>query len=144
MSQITIQLHPKLPALGDQQTILRMLTLFVAYCIPQLGGQNGVPFRGPVFIILLPARGHEFGMTTGCYAPSNGRICARAEGRALVDILRTVAHELIHQRQDELGELTGQTHPDIGGRVEDEANAVAGMLVKDFVQSTDCRWIYGM
>jgi hypothetical protein len=141
MSQITIQLHPKLPAHAEQQTILRMLTLFIKYCMGQLGTEKG-PMTGPVFVELLPARGHAYGLTTGAYSPHTHRIMARAEGRALVDLLRTVGHELIHQRQDELGELSGQQHPDIGGRVEDEANAVAGQLIKQFVLDSDCRWIY--
>jgi hypothetical protein len=144
MSQITIQLHPKLPPLPDQQTVLRMLTLFIAFCLPELGNAGEEPFTSPVFVVLLPARGHEVGMTTGAYNPGNGRIYSRAEGRALVDIMRTVAHELVHQRQDELAELAGKNHPDIGGRVENEANAVAGMLIKEFVLRYDCKWIHGL
>ena len=142
MSQITIQLHPKLPVHAEQQTILRVLTLFIKFCMGQLSSA-GQPFAGPVYVLLLPARGHEFGLTTGSYAPSTGRIMARSEGRALVDLLRTVAHELVHQRQDELGEVAGQQIPDIGGRIEDEANAVAGQLIKSFVLDADARWVYG-
>jgi hypothetical protein len=142
MAQISIQLHPKLPPHAEQQTILRTLTLFTRYCLGQLALSEKEPFKGPVFIVLLPARGHEFGLTTGSYAPGTGHILCRQEGRALVDIMRTVAHELVHQRQDELGELQ-ERHPDIGGRVEDEANALAGMLIKQFVLDSDARWIYG-
>ena len=54
-----------------------------------------------------------------------------ALGRALVDVLRSIAHELVHHKQNEDGELKGK-HSNVGGPVEDEANAVAGKLVKTF------------
>lgn len=138
MPQITVHLHPKLPPLQAQDTVVKMLTLFSRYCITQLG------LTGSIYVELLPATGHEHNLTTGGYVPASGRVYSRAEGRALIDIMRTVAHELVHQRQDELGELQGQNHPDIGGRVENEANAVAGMLIKQFVLDTNCRWIHSI
>ncbi len=136
MPQITIHLHPKLTSIPAQDTVVKLLTLFIRYCIDQIG------LTGSVYVELLPARGHEHNLTTGAYIPASGRIYSRAEGRALIDIMRTVAHEMVHQRQDELGEVQGQQIPDIGGRVENEANAVAGMLLKQFVLDTDCRWIH--
>jgi len=54
-----------------------------------------------------------------------------ALGRALVDVLRSIAHELVHHKQNEDGELKGK-HSNVGGPIEDEANAVAGEMIKAY------------
>jgi hypothetical protein len=46
------------------------------------------------------------------------------------DILRTIAHEWVHEYQ--MSVLGRKQGPNIGGRNEDEANALAGNLVKIF------------
>jgi hypothetical protein len=51
--------------------------------------------------------------------------------RALQDIMRSVAHELVHHQQNERGDLKGKIS-NVGGRIEDEANAVAGQLLKKY------------
>jgi hypothetical protein len=43
--------------------------------------------------------------------------------------MRSIAHEMVHHRQFEQGRL-GVKPPDIGGEIEDEANAVAGQIIK--------------
>lgn len=57
------------------------------------------------------------------------KICGK--GRALVDIMRSIAHELTHHKQWEDGRLKVKP-PDIGGPIEDEANAKAGQFIKMF------------
>jgi hypothetical protein len=54
-----------------------------------------------------------------------------ALGRALVDVLRSIAHEMVHHHQNEEGELKGK-HSNVGGPIEDEANAVAGEMIKAY------------
>jgi hypothetical protein len=56
------------------------------------------------------------------------------KGRALVDIMRSLAHELVHHKQFEEGRLKIKP-ADIGGEIEDEANAVAGQLIKLFAKN---------
>jgi hypothetical protein len=58
------------------------------------------------------------------------------KGRALVDIMRSVAHELVHHKQWEDGRLKVKP-PDIGGEIEDEANAKAGQFIKLFAKKDD-------
>lgn len=60
--------------------------------------------------------------------------------RALQDIMRSVAHELVHHQQNEKGKLKGK-HSNVGGPIEDEANAVAGKLLKKY--GIDHPEIYG-
>jgi len=52
-------------------------------------------------------------------------------GRALVDVLRSIAHELVHHMQNEKGDLEGKVS-NVGGPIEDEANSVAGEMIKKY------------
>jgi hypothetical protein len=45
------------------------------------------------------------GMTTGAYLPSKKVVLALAENRLMIDVFRTIAHELTHCKQHERGEL---------------------------------------
>jgi len=58
-------------------------------------------------------------------------IKVHAGDRYLIDIMRSVAHELVHHQQNERGELEGKIS-NVGGPIEDEANAVAGELLKKY------------
>lgn len=108
---------------------------FVAFCVNKLG------IEGDVKIILVGKHNEEMGMSTGGYDTQSGDILVREFGRSLVDICRSIAHELVHQRQDEKGKLVGDI-PNIGGEIEDEANAICGQLVKMFVVDRDAKWMY--
>lgn len=56
-------------------------------------------------------------------------VCGK--NRAIVDILRSVAHEMVHHKQYENGEL--KTKPDdIYSDIEDQAHAIAGQLIKKY------------
>lgn len=82
-------------------------------------------------------------ITTGGYNPTDKCVYAIFEGRQLADVLRTIAHELVHQKQDLQGKLKQQV-PDIGGVIEDTANAIAGRLVKMYVKKYDSKEIYSL
>jgi Zn-dependent peptidase ImmA (M78 family) len=69
------------------------------------------------------------------YDPNSGLIKVCIKGRSKADVLRSVAHELVHHQQNQNGKLSQDPKnqiPDIGGEIEDEANAVAGQLIKEF------------
>jgi predicted nucleotidyltransferase len=89
----------------------------------------------PVSVCLRRGR-DEFIETTASYVPSNNTNHIRCNGRALVDILRSIAHELTHNRQRELGMFgNGDKVQNIGGHIEDQANSVAGIFIKDFTHN---------
>lgn len=67
------------------------------------------------------------------YTRENKIIKVCGKNRALVDILRSIAHELVHHKQFEQGRLKVQP-PDIGGEIEDEANAKAGQYIKMYAK----------
>jgi hypothetical protein len=66
---------------------------------------------------------------TGAYSNGDNTLWVYTGNRNLVDIMRTVAHELVHRRQDVEdrveGVTTGPGHP-----LEQEADVVAGTLMK--------------
>jgi hypothetical protein len=70
----------------------------------------------------------EEGMTTG--SNQKGIIKVLDDGRMFIDMLRTLAHEWIHEHQHQFDRKKG--NQDIGGPDEDEANAEAGKLLKQY------------
>jgi predicted nucleotidyltransferase len=86
----------------------------------------------PVTVVIRKER-DEYIQTTASYLPHENENHIRAGGRALVDICRSIGHELTHNRQRELGIFkAGEEVQNIGGKIEDEANSIAGILIKDF------------
>ena len=72
----------------------------------------------------------DSGMTTG--SDNHGVIKVLCKNRMLIDVLRTLAHEWVHEHQYQYERK--QTKQDIGGPDEDEANAEAGKLLKIFAK----------
>lgn len=106
---------------------------FCNFCKVKLGIQQMPTIR-------LVARKKE-GMSTGAYIPTSNHVNVLAAHRALLDILRSIGHELVHRMQDETGALKdigpqgdrGESDKsDVGTWFEDEANAKGGALVKEF------------
>ena len=67
------------------------------------------------------------------YTKENKIIKVCAKNRALVDVCRSIAHERVHHKQFEQGRLKVQP-PDIGGEIEDEANAKSGQFIKMYAK----------
>lgn len=65
------------------------------------------------------------------YGKKNKIMRIYGKNRMAVDVMRSVAHELVHHKQWEDGKLKTPP-PDIGGPIEDSANAIAGQLIKKF------------
>jgi predicted nucleotidyltransferase len=89
----------------------------------------------PVTVVVKNGR-DEYISTTAAYLPNENENHIRFGGRALVDVCRSIGHELVHNRQRELGVFKkGEEVPNIGGVIEDQANAIAGVLIKDFTHN---------
>lgn len=66
---------------------------------------------------------------TGAHVPGEDSVWVYAKNRNLVDILRTVFHELVHVRQHELGMIQpGDSYP--GSPIEAMADMLAGKYIK--------------
>ena len=73
-------------------------------------------------------------MTTGTRL-SKHNIHILAEDRLLIDIMRTLAHEWVHEFQHQkMGLKDTEPIQDIGGPEENMANVLAGIFLKAFVK----------
>lgn len=67
----------------------------------------------------------------GSYNPSTKCITVYIGNRNLADILRTLAHELVHHKQNEL-QMLDIASGDTGSDIENEANASAAMIMREY------------
>lgn len=67
----------------------------------------------------------------GGYSPSEKKIYLNTGGRHLADILRTLAHEMVHHQQNLNGTLTSNAG-ETGSDFENEANSVAGIIMRNY------------
>ena len=67
----------------------------------------------------------------GKFTPQDSDLRVVAANRNLADVLRTLAHELVHRKQSKEGKLDAGSN-ETGSEVENEANAVAGVLMRNY------------
>ena len=102
---------------------------FINFCVSML------PLESQDLEVHLVDNRESHGVTTTAYyAPGRNLVVVYCKNRAVVDVLRSVAHELTHMMQDEQGLLVGKIQ-DAGGFHEDQANAKAGELIKLYAKS---------
>jgi Zn-dependent peptidase ImmA (M78 family) len=81
-----------------------------------------------VFVINSPSYSQE-NKSFGGYHPQEQEIRIVVHNRNMADILRTLAHELVHHMQNLNGDkLNGED----GSDSENEANAMAGIIMREF------------
>jgi len=69
--------------------------------------------------------------TTAYYHNGENRIKVYAKDRAKIDIMRSIAHELVHHKQNIDGRLTDPEKDGADGSpIENEANSLAGKLIR--------------
>jgi hypothetical protein len=105
---------------------------FCLYCADMLPIQNGFTIH------VVSDRASNNIATTAAYEVGNNTCKIYGKNRALVDICRSIAHEMTHMMQDQIGILKGPIR-DAGGFHEDQANAKAGELIKLFAKSKEGR-----
>jgi hypothetical protein len=105
----------------------QLLKQFIGFAIKELGIQ-----KPPTSLTLsrdnkMAKEMHSF----GSFNPNNDKIWLYVKNRNMADLLRTLAHELVHRKQAEDGRIdynSGET----GSEIENEANAQAGVLLRKF------------
>lgn len=102
---------------------------FVAWCCRRLDIQGPLPDLR--YSDSKEAQDQHY---TGYYTQGDDAIWIYTGGRNLADIMRTVAHELVHFRQRESGQdLSDQAYA--GSPAEREADAEAGIMMKHYLKS---------
>ena len=118
--------------LGITEEKARLASEFCLFCAKNL------PIEGDFEIYMVSERsGHNI-TTTAVYEVGNNCCRVYCKNRSLADCLRSIAHEMTHMMQDEMGLIRGQIR-DAGGFHEDQANAKAGELIKLFAKSKPSR-----
>lgn len=90
--------------------------------------QKEFPLKKDITVIFTSES--EGNMTTGLNKV--GTLKVLFDGRMLIDVLRTLAHEWVHEHQFQYKRSKGKQ--DIGGPDENEANAESGKLMKLFAK----------
>ncbi len=111
---------------------LALMHDFINYCADCL------PIKGNFVVNVVSDRKPHGIPTTGAYFVGQNKINVYGKNRALVDVLRSIAHEMTHMMQDETGMIKLPVQ-DAGGFIEDQANAKAGEIIKLFAKSKPIR-----
>jgi hypothetical protein len=106
--------------------IQAQLEKFAAYCSKKLGIENP-----PRIQLKRDPAWSQRNATFGRYMPEINTLTLSVANRHPMDIMRTLAHELVHRRQDEIEPMPGHAG-DTGSEWENEANARAGVLMRDW------------
>ena len=126
MGNIRLKKSKELP-MPDKDT-LKMLVEFIGHSAKHLNLGDE-----PVVVTLLHANPGR-PITTGAFDPNDKSICVIVGGRHFIDYCRTIAHELTHLKQAVNNELIGEIQ-EIGGKIEDDANAQSGQIVKSYLKN---------
>ena len=91
---------------------------------------SNIPLNQDVHITFVPERIEH--MTTGVRIPGD-QIYVLAGQRLLIDVLRTLSHEWVHEYQHQkMGLKDYDKIQDIGGPEENMANVLSGIFLKKF------------
>jgi hypothetical protein len=105
----------------------KLLKKFLRFAVQRLGLKTLPPIK---FQRQLASR-RTTHQTFGYYDPHTQQIRVAVGNRHIMDTLRTLAHELVHHRQRLQGDV--QAHSgDTGSAEENQANALAGILMREF------------
>jgi hypothetical protein len=108
------------------QNRLNTLKDFIGFCRAELNIQTL-----PKISLLNDKSFVQQNRSFGEYNPQTNAIKVVALNRNLADICRSLAHELCHHRQNELNMIYNEAG-DTGTDIENDANAMAGILMRDF------------
>ena len=108
------------------QNKLSTLKDFIAFCKAELNIQTL-----PKISLLNDKSFVQQFRSFGEYNPQTNTIKIVALNRNLADICRSLAHELCHHRQNELGLIYNEAG-ETGTDIENDANAMAGIIMRDY------------
>ncbi len=109
-----------------QQTKVEQVRKFADWAMDQLGIENPPTIN----------YGNDMGMVNKnrSYGSTNsaGEIWTHIGNRTPADAMRTLCHELIHHKQFELGTASDDMDDEQRLKIEDEANAIAGRMMRAY------------
>jgi hypothetical protein len=86
----------------------------------------------PKFDFVFDSKGSMERRSFGGYMPGEEHITITVKNRHIMDVCRTLAHELVHYSQDLKSELDDDDAGSTGSPQENEANARAAVIMRNF------------
>ena len=108
------------------QKNLDTLKHFVSFCKKELEIQSL-----PKISLVKDKSFVEMRRSFGEYNPGEMTVKVFITGRNLADVCRSLAHELVHHRQQELN-LIYSDAGETGTEIENDANAIAGIIMREY------------
>lgn len=109
--------------LTKKEKDLKVMAAFVNFAKSELGIDDGIK------VGLAYERTPD--ITTTAYYNLKGFIKIYVKDRAIMDVCRSIAHELVHHKQNLDGRLKDSAKDgEDGSEIENEANAVAGVIIR--------------
>lgn len=110
---------------NSEKTFNELLDKFIPYVVKELE-LSSLP---SIKLVKNDIKGEQ--PTFGRYTNKAKTIELSVRDRHPIDIMRTLAHELVHYKQD-LDNRLGPHSGDTGSDIENEANAQAGIIMRNF------------
>lgn len=111
--------------MGKEEADLKAVADFVNFAKEFLGIKDNIKIK------LAFERTAD--LKTTAYYSMLGELVVYAKDRAIVDICRSIAHELVHHKQNLEGRLINAVKDgEDGSPIENEANAVAGVIIRKY------------
>jgi hypothetical protein len=111
---------------GTNKTEEEIIDDFIKFCSSKLNLENPVKLR-----LRRDPAWSQRNKTFGRFNGMTGELEVAVGSRHIMDTLRTLAHELTHQRQHEVIDVP-DTAGETGSEFENEANARAGIIMRDY------------
>lgn len=119
---IRMRIHQLIHGTDPESTIKD----FVSFAIKELGLD-----RPPEIALISKHVKSNITNSFASYSPGEKKVRVFAPNRHIMDFLRSLAHELVHYKQDLEGRL-GPKSGETGSPEENEAHAVAGVLMRKY------------
>ena len=113
-------------ALLDKPTKEGIIKDFLKYCNSYLGLNNNLPK-------IVLNYDEDYGRNNKSFASYdfyNNVLTVSLSNRNLADVLRSMAHELVHHKQNIDGRIKSSDDGKSGSEIENEANSVAGVILR--------------
>jgi len=117
---------------SDQDKRDVIIKEFITFADKRLGLGGNIPKIEITYADGEAKKMHSF----GGYSPYDMTISIVGANRNLADILRTLGHELTHHEQNLQGKINAQSG-ETGSDEENDANATAGVLLREFGKIND-------
>jgi len=125
------RINPKINEDGESEEEINLVNEFINYVKDKLGLVQipKIDFSDDIDHV-------KEQRSFGYFSPDTNIIWIYAGDRNTADIFRTLAHELIHRKQEEDGKINYESG-ETGSDIENEANAKAGVFLRDFGKKYD-------